>query len=397
MNNPQELAQAYMRLRSREVRKNPSLLDEPDSKIDYKDITHRLIDGSAESKPLTIFIYKLSRIDKYGVEAGLDSLVVNPKMHANTYQEVIENLSKIIVERFNEYSAMIGENNKRKNYSIMKHIGGYDLELIKTMDNGEVERRNITLFDLATNKVPEFGGYYTFEKRFKYTRLGGGFVSYEEKCRNDFLKEIHWNAKVEEGSLLEEYIHAASFFEGSSKEMTTFANLTLIADKFINEYDGEIPFKINLKQTIGYKIDALAQFTKSLANADYMELGDIATLEYEPTGKRYFLITGEITYSLDNNDIRDNGALERLEKDVALRKEYLDVSKKYSKGEIPSYGDIAKDILDKNGDVCSFGSEIANRFNEYNKEVIYEDETIKKPIKIIEEKPEIKSVESIEL
>jgi hypothetical protein len=396
MNNPQELAQAYMRLRSREVRKNPSLLDEPDSKIDYKDITHRLIDGSAESKPLTIFIYKLSRIDKYGVEAGLESLVVNPKMHANTYQEVIENLSKIIVERFNEYSAMVGENNKRKNYPIMKHIEGYDLEVIKTMDNGEVERRNITLFDLATNKVPEFGGYYNFEKRFKYTPLGGGFVSYEEKCRNDFLKEIHWNAKVEEGSLLEEYIHAASFFEGSSKETTTFANLTLIADKFINEYDSEIPFKINLKQTIGYKIDALAQFAKNAANAHYVELGNVATIEYEPRGERYFLITGESTYSLDNNDIRDNGALERLEKDVALRKEYLDLAKNYSNGEIPPYGDIAKDILDKNDDVCSFRSEIANRFDEYNKEAICQDEAIRKPIKIVEAKPEIKA-ESLNL
>lgn len=395
MNNPQELARAYMRLRSREVRKNPSLLDEPDSKIDYKDITHRLIDGSAESKPLTIFIYKLSRIDKYGVEAGLESLVVNPKMHANTYQEVIENLSKIIVERFNEYSAMMGENNKRKNYPIMKHIGGYDLELIKTMDNGEVERRNISLFDLATNKVPEFGGYYNFEKRFKYTHLGGGFVSYEEKCRNEFLEKFRGNAKVEEGSLLEEYIHAASFFEGDSKEVTTFANLTLIADKFINEHDNELPFRLNLKETIGYKVDALAQFAKSAANAHYVELGNVATVEYEPTVKRYLLTTGGSTYSLDNNDIRDNGVFQRLEKDIALRAEYLDAAKKYGRGEMPPYDDIAKDILDKNDDAYSFKDEMARRLEEYNKEIAYEDEAVKKPVKILEIKPEVKSAESI--
>lgn len=45
MNNPLELAQAYMRLRSREVRKNPSLLDEPDSKIDCE--PPHLIEGEA--------------------------------------------------------------------------------------------------------------------------------------------------------------------------------------------------------------------------------------------------------------------------------------------------------------------------------------------------------------
>lgn len=108
------------------------------------------------------------------------------------------------------------------------------------------------------------------------------------------------------------------------------------------------------------------------------------------------LTTGGIIYSLDKNNIRDNGALDRLEKDVALRAEYLDVSKNYSKGEIPPYDNIAKDILDKNDDVCSFRSEIANRFDEYNKEVIYEDETIKKPIKIVEAKTEIKA-ESLNL
>lgn len=178
MNNPQELAQAYMRLRSREVRKNPSLLDEPDSKINYKDITHRLIDGGAESKPLTIFIYKLCRVGHFGIEGGLNHLVVNPKMYANTYQEVVENLSKIIVERFNEHNTMEEEKNwdkkdyKRENYPLMRHIGDYDLELIKTMNSGEVERRKITLFDLATNKVPEFRDYYFYEYK-RYEPLTG--------------------------------------------------------------------------------------------------------------------------------------------------------------------------------------------------------------------------------
>lgn len=405
MNNPQELAQAYMRLRSREVRKNPSLLDEPDSKIDYKDITHRLIDGGVESKPLTIFIYKLCRIGKVEIEGGLNYLVVNPKMYANTHQEVIENLSKIIVERFNEHNNMKAEENrykqdyKRENYPLMKYIGGYDLELIKTMDNGEVERRKITLFDLATNKVPEFGtgfeNYYYLEHK-RYEKLRNIDSTYEKKCRNEFLEKIYWNAKVEEGSLLEEYIHAASFFGGSSKEAITFANLMLIADKFINEHDDELHFRLNLKDTIGYKIDSLAQFTKSLANTHYLELGNTATIEYEPMEDRYLLTTGKTTYSLDKNDIRDNGALERLEKDVALREEYLEVSKNYSKDEIPPYDNIAKDILDKNGDVCSFRSEIANRFDEYNKEVIYQDEMIGKPIKTVEAKPEIKA-ESLNL
>lgn len=401
MKKPEEVAQAYMRLRSREVRKNPSLLDEPDSKIDYKDITHRLIDGSSESKPLTIFIYKLCRVGKMETEGGLNELFVNPKMCANTYQEVIENLSKIIVERFNEYSNINEEDNidkkdyKREDYPLMRHVGGYDLELIKTMDNGEVEKRKITLFDLATNKIPEFKHHYFLEHK-RYERLKNADNNYEKKCRNDFLEKIYWNAKVEEGSLLEEYIHAASFFGGNSEETTTFANLTLIADKFINEHDDELHFKLNLKETIGYKIDSLAQFAKSLTNAHYLELGNVATVEYESIVGRYLLTTGGIIYSLDKNDIRDNGALDRLEKDVALRAEYLDVSKNYSKGEIPPYGNIAKDILDKNDDVCSFRSEIANRFDEYNKEVIYEDETIKKPIKIVEAKPEIKA-ESLNL
>lgn len=401
MKKPEEVAQAYMRLRSREVRKNPSLLDEPDSKIDYKDITHRLIDGSSESKPLTIFIYKLCRVGKMETEGGLNELFVNPKMCANTYQEVIENLSKIIVERFNEYSNINEEDNidkkdyKREDYPLMRHVGGYDLELIKTMDNGEVEKRKITLFDLATNKIPEFKHHYFLEHK-RYERLKNADNNYEKKCRNDFLEKIYWNAKVEEGSLLEEYIHAASFFGGNSEETTTFANLTLIADKFINEHDDELHFKLNLKETIGYKIDSLAQFAKSLTNAHYLELGNVATVEYESIGGRYLLTTGGIIYSLDKNDIRDNGALDRLEKDVALRAEYLDVSKNYSKGEIPPYDNIAKDILDKNDDVCSFRSEIANRFDEYNKEVIYEDETIKKPIKIVEAKTEIKA-ESLNL
>ena len=401
MDNPQELAQAYMRLRSREVRKNPSLLDEPDSKIDYKDITHRLIDGSSESKPLTIFIYKLCRVGKMETEGGLNELFVNPKMCANTYQEVIENLSKIIVERFNEYSNINEEDNigkkdyKREDYPLMRHVGGYDLELIKTMDNGEVEKRKITLFDLATNKIPEFKHHYFLEHK-RYERLKNADNNYEKKCRNDFLEKIYWNAKVEEGSLLEEYIHAASFFGGNSKETTTFANLTLIADKFINEHDDELHFRLNLKETIGYKVDSLAQFAKSAANAHYVELGNIATIEYEPMKDRYLLTTGKTIYSLDKNDIRDNGALERLEKDVALREEYLDVSKKYSKSEIPPYGDIAKDILDKNDDICFFRSEIANRFDEYNKEVIYQDEVIRKPIKMVEAKPEIKA-ESLNL
>ena len=369
MNNPQELAQAYMRLRSREVRKNPSLLDEPDSKINYKDITHRLIDGGAESKPLTIFIYKLCRVGHFGIEGGLNHLVVNPKMYANTYQEVVENLSKIIVERFNEHNTMEEEKNwdkkdyKRENYPLMRHIGDYDLELIKTMNSGEVERRKITLFDLATNKVPEFRDYYFYEYK-RYEPLTGMGDDYEKKCRNEFLEKIHWNAKVEQDSLLEEYLHAASFFGGNSKETTTFANLTLIADKFINEHDDELHFRLNLKESIGYEVDSLAQFAKSAANAHYVELGNIATIEYEPMKDRYLLTTGKTIYSLDKNDIRDNGALERLEKDVALRAEYLDVSKNYNKGEIPPYGDIAKDILDKNDDVCSFRSEIANRFDE---------------------------------
>lgn len=401
MNNPQELAQAYMRLRSREVRKNPSLLDEPDSKINYKDITHRLIDGGAESKPLTIFIYKLCRVGHFGIEGGLNHLVFNPKMYANTYQEVVENLSKIIVERFNEHNTMEEEKNwdkkdyKRENYPLMRHIGDYDLELIKTMNSGEVERRKITLFDLATNKVPEFRDYYFYEYK-RYEPLTGMGDDYEKKCRNEFLEKIHWNAKVEQDSLLEEYLHAASFFGGNSKETTTFANLTLIADKFINEHDDELHFRLNLKESIGYEVDSLAQFAKSAANAHYVELGNIATIEYEPMKDRYLLTTGKTIYSLDKNDIRDNGALERLEKDVALREEYLDVSKNYSKGEIPPYGDIAKDILDKNDDVCSFRSEIANRFDEYNKEVICQDEAIRKPIKIVEAKPEIKA-ESLNL
>lgn len=401
MNNPLELAQAYMRLRSQEVRKNPSLLDEPDSGVDYKDIAYQLIDGSAKSKPLTIFIYKLCRVGHFGIEEGIDSVVINPKMYANTYQEVIENLSKIIVERFNEHNTMEEEKNwgkkdyKRENYPLMRHIGDYDLELIKTMNSGEVERRKITLFDLAANKVPEFRDYYFYEYK-RYEPLTGMGDDYEKKCRNDFLEKIHWNAKVEQDSLLEEYIHAASFFGGNSKETTTFANLTLIADKFINEYDDELHFRLNLKENIGYKVDSLAQFAKSLANAHYVELGNIATIEYEPMKDRYLLTTGKTIYSLDNNDIRDNGALERLEKDVALREEYLDVSKNYSKGEIPPYGDIAKDILDKNDDVCHFRSEIANRFDEYNKEVICQDEAIRKPIKIVEAKPEIKA-ESLNL
>lgn len=402
MNNPQELAQAYMRLRSREVRKKPSLLDEPDSKIDYKDITHRLIDGSAESKPLTIFIYKLCRIGKVEIEAGLNFLAVNPKMHANTYQEVIENLSKIIVERFNEHNNMEAEENrdkqdyKRENYPLMKYIGGYDLELIKTMDNGEVERRKITLFDLATNKVPEFRNYYYLEHK-RYEKVHNMDSAYERKCRNEFLEKIHWNAKVEEGSLLEEYIHAASFFGGNSKETTTFANLTLIADKFINEHDDELPFRLNLKETIGYKVDSLAQFAKSAANEHYLELGNTATIEYEPMEDRYLLTTGGRTYSLDNNDIRDNGALQRLETDISLRAEYLDVAKKYDRGEMLPYGEIVKDILDKNDDVCSFRDEIVRRLEEYNKEITYEDEAVKKPVKILEIKPEVKSVESINL
>ena len=401
MNNPQELARAYMRLRSQEVRKNPSLLDEPDSGVDYKDITYRLIDGSAKSKPLTIFIYKLCRVGHFGIEGGLNYLVVNPKMYANTYQEVIENLSKIIVERFNEHNTMEEEKNwnkkdyKRENYPLMRHIGDYDLELIKTMNSGEVERRKITLFDLATNKVPEFRDYYFYEYK-RYEPLNGMGDDYEKKCRNEFLEKIHWNAKVEQDSLLEEYLHAASFFGGNSEETTTFANLTLIADKFINEHDDELHFRLNLKETIGYKVDSLAQFAKSAANAHYVELGNITTIEYEPIKDRYLLTTGKTIYSLDKNDIRDNGALERLEKDVALREEYLDVSKNYSKGEIPPYGDIAKDILDKNDDVCSFRSEIANRFDEYNKEVICQDEAIRKPIKIVEAKPEIKA-ESLNL
>ena len=401
MNNPQELARAYMRLRSQEVRKNPSLLDEPDSGVDYKDITYRLIDGRAQSKPLTIFIYKLCRVGHFGIEGGLNYLVVNPKMYANTYQEVIENLSKIIVERFNEHNTMEEEKNwnkkdyKRENYPLMRHIGDYDLELIKTMNSGEVERRKITLFDLATNKVPEFRDYYFYEYK-RYEPLNGMGDDYEKKCRNEFLEKIHWNAKVEQDSLLEEYLHAASFFGGNSEETTTFANLTLIADKFINEHDDELHFRLNLKETIGYKVDSLAQFAKSAANAHYVELGNITTIEYEPIKDRYLLTTGKTIYSLDKNDIRDNGALERLEKDVALREEYLDVSKNYSKGEIPPYGDIAKDILDKNDDVCSFRSEIANRFDEYNKEVICQDEAIRKPIKIVEAKPEIKA-ESLNL
>lgn len=222
MKKPEEVAQAYMRLRSREVRKNPSLLDEPDSKIDYKDITHRLIDGSSESKPLTIFIYKLCRVGKMETEGGLNELFVNPKMCANTYQEVIENLSKIIVERFNEYSNINEEDNidkkdyKREDYPLMRHVGGYDLELIKTMDNGEVEKRKITLFDLATNKIPEFKHHYFLEHK-RYERLKNADNNYEKKCRNDFLEKIYWNAKVEEGSLLEEYIHAASFLEATLK------------------------------------------------------------------------------------------------------------------------------------------------------------------------------------
>ena len=74
----------------------------------------------------------------------------------------------------------------------------------------------------------------------------------------------------------------------------------------------------------------------------------------------------------------------------------MDVSKNYSKDEIPPYSDIAKDILDKNEDVDSFKSEIVNCFDEYNKEVIYQDEMIGKPIKTVEAKPEIKA-ESLNL
>lgn len=150
-----------------------------------------------------------------------------------------------------------------------------------------------------------------------------------------------------------------------------------------------------MKETIGYKVDALAQFAKSAANAHYVELGNIATVEYEPTVKRYLLTTGGSTYSLDNNDIRDNGVFQRLEKDIALRAEYLDAAKKYGRGEMPPYDDIAKDILDKNDDAYSFKDEMARRLEEYNKEIAYEDEAVKKPVKILEIKPEVKSAESI--
>ena len=51
MNNPQELAQAYMRLRSQEVRKNPSLLNEPSSVVDYKDAMYRLLRGTPRRNP----------------------------------------------------------------------------------------------------------------------------------------------------------------------------------------------------------------------------------------------------------------------------------------------------------------------------------------------------------
>lgn len=224
----------------------------------------------------------------------------------------------------------------------------------------------------------------------------GGTIGLGKEELIKYLKEFRTNAKVEQDSLYGEYVQALRFFEGNSFDKITFANLSLVGDKFIKEDDDELPFKINSKESMQYKIDALGQFVKGVSNTQLGALGNVTTIEYEPIGERYALTAGGRTYSLDKNDIRDNGALERLEKDVALRAEYLDVSKNYSKGEIPPYGDIAKDILDKNDDVCSFRSEIANRFDEYNKKVIYQDEAIRKPIKIVEMKPEIKA-ESLNL
>ena len=397
MNNPQELAQAYMRLRSQEVRKNPSLLNEPSSVVDYKDVMYRLLGGRQEETPLTIFIYELGEQGKQG---SLNGLIVSPKMEAISCQEVIENLSKKIVERFNKYVKVREEIDKdngtynREKYLLMRCLGGLDLELIKTMNNGEIEKRNVSLFDLASANISEFNRFYAEERRL-YTNLGGTIGLGKEELIK-YLKEFRTNAKVEQDSLYGEYVQAVRFFEGNSFDKITFANLSLVGNKFIKEADDELPFKINSKESMQYKIDALGQFVKGVSNTQLGALGNVTTIEYEPIGERYALTAGGRTYSLDKNDIRDNGALERLEKDVALRAEYLDVSKNYSKGEIPPYGDIAKDILDKNDDVCSFRSEIANRFDEYNKKVIYQDEAIRKPIKTVEMKPEIKA-ESLNL
>ena len=247
---------------------------------------------------------------------------------------------------------------------------------------------------MASANISEFNRFYAEERRL-YTNLGGTIGLGKEELIK-YLKEFRTNAKVEQDSLYGEYVQALRFFEGNSFDKITFANLSLVGDKFIKEDDDELPFKINSKESMQYKIDALGQFVKGVSNTQLGALGNVTTIEYEPIGERYALTAGGRTYSLDKNDIRDNGALERLEKDVALRAEYLDVSKNYSKGEIPPYGDIAKDILDKNDDVCSFRSEIANRFDEYNKKVIYQDEAIRKPIKIVEMKPEIKA-ESLNL
>lgn len=98
-------------------------------------------------------------------------------MEAISCQEVIENLSKKIVERFNKYVKVRAEIDKdngtynREKYLLMRCLGGLDLELIKTMNNGEIEKRNVSLFDWLQLIYPNLTDF--MQKNVDCTRTWG--------------------------------------------------------------------------------------------------------------------------------------------------------------------------------------------------------------------------------